>query len=243
MRGSVPAQGPEEGRGAPPGEEQQLCQGECPGQGRRSGHTLPGEVGRMLPAPGTARCPGRVGIVSGSCSHRPRLRLCPIWHRDESRRAGRISLARSTACPSHPVYSFFPSLLILLSVPSRPTHHTKLHLQTTFPKASSFLRSHLAGHPEHCLAVYQPGISWDGTGISRDGIGISRDGISRPSPPSSAPGWGAVPQVAPAMPALLPLLEASQADSPQLGRAAEEPSSPICAPKPSESSAGGTGPM
>lgn len=41
------------------------------------------------------------------------------------------------------------------------------------------------------------------------------NGISWPSPPSCAPGWGAAPGAAPAMPALLPALEASQADSPR----------------------------
>lgn len=52
--------------------------------GHPSGSTE-GEVGRALPAPGTTPCPGRVGIISGICSHRPRLRLSPSWHRDESR--------------------------------------------------------------------------------------------------------------------------------------------------------------
>lgn len=66
MQGSVPIQGPEEGRGAPPGEEQRLCRGGCPGQGRRSRHTLPahswqhrgrGEQG----APSTGHCPREGG--------------------------------------------------------------------------------------------------------------------------------------------------------------------------------------
>lgn len=183
-----------------------------------------GEAGRAIPAPGTAPCPREAG------NHQWDLLSRAKPEAQGSEQEGRVFIAR------HPWQG---------AQHGQATQHTPLNLwplrtHTLHPASANhlpqslfppwFLRSRPAGHLGRCLpALYQAGISRDG---------ISRDGISRPSPPGSAPGWGAAPPAAPAMPARPPPLEASQADSLQLGRAGEESSSPICAPKPSEGSAG-----
>lgn len=209
-----------------------------PWQGRRSGHTL---VAHTCPAQRAKQegcsqhqyfCAlGRVGIISGTCSHRPRLRLSPTRHSNESKRADLWfqeipGKEHSTAKP--------PSTLLLPppTWPLQAPHTTpSFSCKPSSPKPlpTVFLRSCPAGHPGHCLpALYH--------------AGISRDGIwhlpARPAP-RAVPRAGE--RLLPALP-LPPPLEASQVDSPQLGRAGEEESSLIPAPKPSESSAGGTGP-
>lgn len=174
-----------------------------------------GEAGRALPAPGTAPCPREGGNHQWDLLSRAKPEAVPIQAQG-SEQEGRLFTARHPwQGAQHGQATQDTPLLLPPPPPLWPLRSHKLHQasanhlpQSLFPP--SFLRSRPAGHPGRCLpAPYQAGISRDG---------ISRDGISRPSPPGSAPGWGAAPPAAPAMPALPPPLEASQADSLQLER-------------------------
>lgn len=132
------------------------------------------------------------------------------------------------AKPPSTLLFFLLLLILILSGPSRPHTPRQASPANHLPQSLFLLRSSgaalLGTLGAASLLPIRPASP----------PGMAPPGMAPPGPPSSAPGWGAAPCSAPAVPALLPPLEASQADSLQLGRAGEEESSPIRAPKPSE---------